>query len=98
MTLQNLDLSNNGLQGTLPASWTQQSSGTLALTLQSLLLNNNQMTGPLPTMTGMPALSCWSVANNWMLCGPMHVAGTCGSTNGTKLGKMSGWSRVVQSL
>lgn len=87
MVLQQLDLSHNSLRGPLPASWTQQSAGTLALTLQTLLLNSNQMNGPWPTMVGMLALSCWSVEGNWFLCGPVPDAGTCGSLNGTRLGK-----------
>jgi hypothetical protein len=87
MVLQQLDLSHNSLRGPLPASWTQQSAGTLALTLQTLLLNSNQLTGPWPSMVGMLALGCWSVEGNWFLCGPVPDAGTCGRLNGTRLGK-----------
>lgn len=87
MILQQLDLSYNSLSGPLPASWTQQSAGTLAQTLQTLLLHGNQITGPLPSIVGMLALSCWSVQGNWFLCGPVPDASTCGSINGTRLGE-----------
>jgi hypothetical protein len=88
MVLQHLDLSHNKLQGTVPATWTQQSSGALALTLQMLMLNSNQLSGPLPSLVEMLALNCWAVAGNWLICGPVPHAATCGSVNDTKLGKL----------
>jgi hypothetical protein len=87
MVLQHLDLCHNKLQGTLPNTWAQQSSGTLTLTLHTLLLNSNQLSGPLPSLMGMLALNCWTVAGNWLMCGPVPATGTCGSVNSTKLGK-----------
>lgn len=86
MGLEHLDLSGNKLQGSLPATWTQQSNGTLALTLQTLLLNSNTLTGALPSLAGMPALNCWTVSGNWFLCGPVPPSGTCGSVDSTAIG------------
>lgn len=98
MVLQHLDLSNNKLQGTLPTTWTQQSSGTLALTLQTLVLSSNQLSGPLPSLVGMLALNCWTFAGNWLTCGPVPPSGTCGSINSTKLGKLTAWAWPVMWL
>ena len=90
MGLKHLDLSNNKLQDAIPPSWALPSAGLLAVTLQTLLLNSNQLVGQLPDMTGMAALSCWSVANNWLICGPQPPSGTCGNVNGTKIGEHVG--------
>lgn len=87
MTLQHLDISYNQIQGSVPRSWALQSAGTLAATLQTLLLDSNQLTGPLPDLSGMPALSCWSVANNWLLCGAVPTTSTCGGFNNTRVGE-----------
>jgi hypothetical protein len=90
MALQHLDLSYNSLQGLLPASWVEPSSGRLAFTLTTLLMNSNQLSGVLPDMSGMLALDCWSVSRNWLMCGPMPTSAVCGDTNGTTLGE---WQR-----
>jgi hypothetical protein len=86
MSLQHLDLSYNSLQGSLPTTWTDPSSG-LAVTLRTLLVNSNQLSGALPDMSSMAALDCWSVSRNWLMCGPVATSAVCASTNGTKLGE-----------
>lgn len=92
MVLEQVDLSYNSLQGNIPVSWAQVAGGSLALTLQTLLLNNNQLTGQLPNLSEALALSCWSVASNWGLCGNVPTSQTCGNTNTTKLGGLLGGS------
>jgi hypothetical protein len=87
MALQHLDLSNNAVSGPLPSPWTNSTSGPLATSLQTLLLNGNQLSGQLSSLLGLPALSCWSVADNWGLCGAAPAAQVCGSTNNTFIGK-----------
>jgi hypothetical protein len=87
MVLQHLDLSNNAISGPLPLSWTNSSMGPLANNLQTLLLNGNQLSGQLPSLVGLPALSCWSVADNWGLCGLPPASAVCGGTNNTSLGE-----------
>jgi hypothetical protein len=87
MALQHLDLSNNAISGPLPPPWTNSSAGPLAISLQTLLLNGNQLSGSLPSLPGLPALSCWSVSDNWGLCGVGPAAQVCGSTNNTFIGE-----------
>jgi hypothetical protein len=87
MALQHLDLSNNAISGPLPLTWTNSSAGPLAISLQTLLLNSNQLSGQLPSLAGLPALSCWSVPDNWGLCGAAPASQVCGSTNNTFVGK-----------
>jgi hypothetical protein len=87
MVLQHLDLSNNAIGGPLPLSWTNSSVGPLAVNLQTLLLNGNQLSGQLPSLSGLPALSCWIVADNWGLCGMPPGSQVCGSTNNTFIGE-----------
>lgn len=87
VALQHLDLSNNAISGPLPPSWTNSSLGPLAVSLQTLLLNGNQLSGQMPSLAGMPALSCWSAADNWGLCGLPPASQVCGSINNTFIGE-----------
>lgn len=97
MTLEQFDVTHNQIQGSIPSSWTMQASGTLAKTLQTLMLNNNQLVGQLPELGGMPALSCWSVANNWLMCGPLPLSGVCGITNNTRIGEWPTGCRLTDT-
>lgn len=91
--LQELDLSDNQLQGSIMPYWT--SGSKLSTTLQTLIMERNQLSGMLPSMN-MPALSCWSVFGNWQLCGAAPSSGVCGNLNSTWLGECleGGWMDV----
>jgi hypothetical protein len=98
MPLQYLDLSFNKLQESIPDSWKQVGAGTLGQSLQTLLLNNNQLAGNATSLGSMQALSCWSVASNWGLCGVTPGLPTCGNANGTKLGRLEAPGCYYSSL
>jgi hypothetical protein len=86
--LQHLDLSHNLLSGIgAPSTWTSNANGTLAQSLETLLLNSNLLSGQLPDLSGMVLLSCWSVASNWLVCGPVPPAGVCGAIDNTNIGR-----------
>lgn len=82
--VQELDLSDNQLQGSILSYWT--SGSKLSTSLETLRLERNQLAGVLPSMN-MPALSCWSVFGNWQMCGAQPTSGVCGNLNSTWLGE-----------
>ncbi len=92
LDLRHLDLSGNALNGSIPDAWLW---GRLGNTLQTLLLRSNKLSGSLAWYEGrLPALSCWSVADNLRLCGTKPLLQTCGATNGTHLGAASSSTRA----
>lgn len=88
LDLRHLDLSGNALTGILPLEWFDS---RLDRSIQTLLLNSNHLSGSMSlTPSDLPALSCWSVANNVGLCGALPPLQTCGNINGTLLGAVAG--------
>jgi len=83
-SLQELILSWNYLDSTLPSIWPDWMPSLITLDLA-----NNDLIGPVPstwTRWASSSLSCWQVLGNRGLCGPLQGM-PCMDTNNTALGK-----------